>query len=203
MKEKINRLEVLLNEIIDDVGRTVQLRNMDVSKTQAAFDNILDEYKEDEQQPVREIFTASAKNLIAEITSAQHDESRFSENILRMKELLENAMIKLANTATNDNPGENSDRAIVLQLLQQNILTIYTPVTASFRWVTYTGHFTEKGYFAVIINNRLHTFSSVSAAASAICRRNTNGWTFWCAVNNNGVKEVLEHFKNRIYKPGD
>lgn len=190
---------MLLGEIIDDVTQAVQLKNIDPGEAKAVFDTVLKEYRENEQQPVRGIFTASAKSLIENIQAARRNEPHLEENILRMKELLGDAMIKLADTCADKSPGENSDRAIIMQLLDQNKLNTATPVTATFRWVTYTGHFTEKGYFAVIIDNKLHTFSSLTAAASAICKRNTNGWTFWCAINNDGVKEVLEHFKNRIH----
>lgn len=206
MKEKIDQLENLLNEIIQEIEKSLKIEAISVEQYDDLICDLEKDYFMIHSEEKRETFNLIKVDLIEDLIAKKKDRTFFNQEITRVKSILSHSLSNLLDPNNNlieetrfgsKRRGPNPD---FKKILEQNILSSQTRIFANFENILYEGYLSEDGYFNLSLNNKkTKLFSSFATAASFICNKPiVKGWELWFAVDKGGNEHTMEHFKNSI-----
>ena len=188
MKENLEKLKTLINEIFEEIELKMQIENIDLEEFDADYKNgrFSAEDIENYYIPFRE-----------SILFHKNDKS-FSENDLPFfEELLSAGLTNLKAvkelTANKYSSYRKPNREII-KLINQNILNTKTKISGTMKGKEFSGFLTDDGFFELNISGRTQKFNSFRVAAIAAWGTDVpSQWKFW-KVND----QSLEYYKNLI-----
>ena len=205
MKEKIDQLENLLNEITQVIEKRLKIEAITIEE----YDDLICELEEDYftiHSEEKEIFNTMKVHLIEDLISEKKTVHFFDNDIPRLKSLLSDRLSKLIDTNNNlvgetrfgsRLKGPNND---FKKILEHALLTTETRIFGNFDRILHEGYLTKEGYFKLLLDTqKTKLFSSLSTAASFICNKPIlKGWQVWFALDKNGEEQKLEYFRKSI-----
>lgn len=207
MKEKLQNLETLLNEINDTIEKQLRIEELSIDEFTNRVLDLEEEYIKYAQPEKVESFKSInfSEDLINDFISKKNDRSFFETELPKLKTILNNALALIDNkkalieeTRFGSRLGPSNET--FKKLLFQKILTTETVISLSFDHQIYEGYLAENGYFYLHCNNNSKKpFSSFSTAASFVCKKPIQkGWEMWYAKDQNGNEHSLDYFRNTI-----
>ena len=206
MKEKIDQLENLLNEISREVDRRLKIDVIDVEE----YDDLICEFEKEyfsiHSEEKKETFNRLKVNLIEDLIAKKNDRSFFNNDIPRLKSLLCDKLSKLENinnkmiADTRFGSRLKGPNPEFKRMLQENILSTETRIFGRFNHIIYEGHLTRDGYFSLTVDaKKAKLFSSLSTAGSYVCNKPVlKGWELWFAIDENGNEQKMLYFTRNI-----
>ena len=169
MKGKINQIEILLNEVIEQIKDNSRLYEIDLKTFET----------------VQDIFP-SEKSLISlkeKILNLREEESIETNRLIEILSISLKNISKIKRNPKIDfskvslRKGNNN----IIQLLEQGLLKPESIIFGDYNGKRITGNFTIDGYFKIIANGEEINFSSMRKAAYEffqISLQNSQ-WDFW------------------------
>ncbi len=191
MKEKINQLEILLNEIIEAIQLHLEIVQIDINE----FDTNIFEAQKISPRPL-EYYKEFRDYIIAEKNNQLFHESY----IPKLKSLLSDMLSQLTITNLSESRFRSNPRKPYkefIRLLEQGILNTESRIFGKFGNKEYSGHLTKDGYF--LVNNIPIQFSSLRSAACLLLNKGiSENWKVWYTYDENGIAQTLEYFRKKI-----
>jgi len=192
MKEKLEELKILINNILEDVERHVEIEKIDLNEFDTDYKNRNTSAEELEKfyYPFRKI-----------IVSHKNDLSFYEVDIPKLENLLSTCLGSLRSIVSESklvDPEAHKHKPDldIIQLIAQQILSTTTKITGSKNGKEFTGFLTEDGFLELTVNGVKRKFGSLRRAAIAAWGRDvSNQWQFWMVGDKS-----LEYYRKQIMR---